>query len=271
MTMVTPLLPAALAGALILAAAASQAAADDRVEMTFEGYGAAGVHLVTTHTVIAEAPGSYVIQGDFQTAGLVSWFSTVTNQSLARGRQSADRAQPDNFDSKTERSSVVYHERVDYPANGAASATSTPPPSEPVTPIAAGQLTGTVDSLTAYFMVERQVAKTGSCALRVLVFDGRHRYDLRFSDAGSQVLSPSGGQNFAGPTHVCRMVRDEIGGFYVDKKHTEGAHAGTIWYAQLMKGDLATPVRSEMDTEIGTVSIYLSQLRGRGVSLKLMD
>ena len=271
MTMMTSLRRAALAGALILAGAASQAAGDDRVEMTFEGYGAAGVHLVTTHTVVAEVPGSYVIQGDFQTAGLVSWFSTVTNKSLTRGHQSADRAQPENFDSKTERSGVVYHERVDYPATGAANATSTPPPSEPVTPIDPRQLTGTVDSLTAYFLVERQVAKTGSCALKVPVFDGRHRYDLRFSDAGSQVLSPAGGQNFSGPTHVCRMVRDEIGGFYVDKKHTEGAHAGTIWYAKLMQGDLATPVRSEMETEIGTVSIYLSQLRGRGVSLKLMD
>ena len=67
------------------------------------------------------------------------------------------------------------------------------------------------------------------------------------------------------------MVRDELGGFYVDKSHAEGARAGTIWYAQLIPGDIAVPVCMEMQTEIGEVEIYLSHLRGRGVDLKFMD
>ena len=53
-------------------------------------------------------------------------------------------------------------------------------------------------------------------------------------DAGNQVLSAAAGQKFAGTAHACRMVRDEIGGFFVDKSHVEGARAGTIWYARLM-------------------------------------
>jgi hypothetical protein len=68
------------------------------------------------------------------------------------------------------------------------------------------------------------------------------------------------------------MVRNEIGGFYVDKSHAEGASAGIIWYAPLLpESDLAVPVRMEMQTEIGPVEIVLSRLRGRGVDLKLMD
>ena len=141
-----------------------------------------------------------------------------------------------------------------------------------MTPVDARQLPGTVDNLTAYLLLERQLAHGGGCALKVPVFDGRHRYDLKFSDAGNSVLAPADGQKFSGPTQACRMVRDEIGGFYVDKKHEEGAQAGTIWYApQLLPGELAVPVRLKMDTEIGDVAIYLSQLRAKGVNLRLME
>ena len=271
MTMAPPLSALALAGALLLAAAIPRAAAADLVEMRFEGYGPAGVHVITTHTVIQEAPGSYSIEGDFTTAGLASWFASVANRSVTRGRQTGDQPKPESFDSETARDGVVQHNRVDYRPNGEPNGSTTPPPSEPVTPIDTRQLAGTVDNLTAYLLVERQIARKGSCALKVPVFDGRHRYDLRFSDVGSQVLSPSAEQNFAGPVQACQMVRDEIGGFNVDKKHAEGARSGKIWYAKLMPGDLATPVRMEMETEIGEVSIYLSQLHGRGVNLRLTN
>ena len=269
MTVLSPLLPPALAGVLMLAAA-MPVAADDVVEMRFEGY-VAGLHVVSTQTVIEETPATYLIRGAFETAGLGAVFASVTNRAETRGRQVGGRPEPQSFASETARGGVVQHDRVDYRPDGLAHGSSTPPAAEPVTAVDAKQLTGTVDSLTAYLLLERQVARGGGCALNVPVFDGRRRYNLRFSDAGNQALSPAAGQKFAGTAHACRMVRDEIGGFFVDKSHVEGARAGTIWYAQLMPGDLATPVRMEMETEIGTVSIYLSQLRGRGVSLRLME
>jgi hypothetical protein len=269
MTMPFPLLPLALAGVLMLAAAIPTAAAGDVVEMRFEGY-VAGLHVVSTQTVIEETPVTYLIRGAYETAGLGAVFASRANHSEARGRKAGGRPQPESFASETTSSGVVQRDRVDYRPDGPANGSSTPA-AEPVTAVDAKQLTGTVDSLTAYLLVERQVARGGGCALTVPVFDGRHRYNLRFSDAGNQILSAAAGQKFAGTAHACRMVRDEIGGFFVDKNHVEGAPAGTIWYAQLMPGDLATPVRMEMETEIGAVSIYLSQLRGRGVNLQLME
>ena len=257
----------------MVAAAIRPAAADDVVEMSFEGFGPAGLHLMTTHTVIEETTASYVIQGDFETAGLGALFVNVANRSVTQGRETAAAIpQPVSFDSETARNGVTQHLRVDYRADGTPSGSAPPPPKEPVTPVDARQLPGTVDNLTAYLLLERQLAHGGGCALKVPVFDGRHRYDLKFSDAGNSVLAPADGQKFSGPTQACRMVRDEIGGFYVDKKHEEGAQAGTIWYApQLLPGELAVPVRLKMDTEIGDVAIYLSQLRAKGVNLRLME
>jgi hypothetical protein len=261
----------ALTGALILTAVTRPAMADDIVEMAFEGFGAAGLRIMTTHTVIEETPASYAIEGDLTTAGIGSLFSNVANRSIARGYQTADTPHPESFDSETRRNGAIVHNQVAYQNNGTPTGSSTPAPAEAVTPVDPGELRGTVDNLTAYLLLERRIASGGNCSLQVPVFDGRHRYNLRFSDAGSAVLAPAEGQNFKGAAHVCRMVRDEIGGFYVNRNHEEGARSGTIWYAQLMPGDIAVPVRMEMQTEIGEVEVYLSHLRGRGVDLKLMD
>jgi hypothetical protein len=261
----------ALAGAVLTAAAIRPAAVNDVVKMEFEGFGPAGVHVLTTHTVVEEAPAWYQIQGDVETAGLGALFVNMTNRSVTRGREIADTPKPEIFDSETDRNGAMQHLRVDFKPGGMPSGSVTPAPSEPVTPISYNSLAGTVDNLTAYLLLERRLAHGGGCDLRVPVFDGRHRYDLKFSDAGNPVLSPADGQNFAGPTRACHMIRDEIGGFYTDKKHEEGASAGTIWYAQLIPGDLAVPVRMVMQTEIGDVALFLSKLQGRGVDLKLME
>lgn len=260
------------AGALLLVGANHSVAAEDVVTMEFQGFGPAGLHVLTTHTIIEETPAAYVIQGDFETAGVGALFANVANRSLVQGREQADVPHPVTFDSETNRNGAIQHLRVTYKPNGVPDGSVSPPPREPVTPVNYNQLPGTVDNLTAYLLLERQVARGGGCDLRVPVFDGRHRYDLVFSDAGQHMLTPADGQEFKGPTQACRMVRDELGGFYVDKNHEEGASSGTIWYApKLITGDLAVPVRMAMQTEIGDVRLFLSKLHGRGVNLKLMD
>jgi hypothetical protein len=264
--------PAIWAGVLLLAAVNRPAAAADMVTMEFEGFGPAGLHILTTHTVIEETPVAYVIQGDFETAGVGAIFANVSNRSLVEGREQANVPHPLTFESETDRNGKVQHLSVKFNTDGVPDGSVSPPPKEPVTSVNYQQLPGTVDNLTAYLLLERQVARGGGCDLRVPVFDGRHRYDLVFSDAGKHVLTPADGQNFNGETQACRMVRDELGGFYVDKNHEEGASSGTIWYApRMISGDLAVPVRMTMQTEIGDVALFLSKLHGRGVDLKLMD
>jgi len=266
-----PLITLAFIG-LLLFGTTARAADDDVVEMSFEGFGPAGVHVATTHTMIEESPASYLIQGDFATAGMGALFLNLANRSVVKGWQRGDIPHPQSFESETMRNGVLHHNHVDFPSSGAPNGYFTPPPEQPLTPVAATQLPGTVDNLTAYLLVERQIGHGGSCTMRVPVYDGRHRYDLDFSDVGDAVLKPSAGQKFSGPAHECRMVRREIGGFYVDKSRDEGASSGIIWYAPLLpEADLAVPIRMEMQTEIGDVEIYLSQLKSRGVNLRLMQ
>ena len=127
---------------------------------------------------------------------------------------------------------------------------------------------GTVDNLTAYLRLERQIAAKGTCALTVPVFDGRYRYDLVFQDAGKQALSPEHSQHLEVTTITCRMTLRTSGPDNAEQ--SEGARSGTFWYAPLLPGDVVVPVRMQLDTQIGVVDAYLAELHGRGVDLELM-
>ena len=93
---------------------------------------------------------------------------------------------------------------VDYRSDGAAINASTPPSPGWSLSLPAELIRGTVDQLTAYFLLERQLAQRGGCALVVPVFDGSALYNLRFTNIRSEALSADGYQNFAGPTRLCQ-------------------------------------------------------------------
>jgi hypothetical protein len=102
---------------------------------------------------------------------------------------------------------------------------------------------GTVDQLTAYFLLERQLAQRGTCALVVPVFDGSALYNVRFTDIKSESVLADGYQNFAGPTQACQIVREEI-----RRKPDQGEDTyqrGKVWYARLAAGDLTNRLRKK--------------------------
>ena len=250
-----------------VAALTGAAAAADPTSLRIEVYGLMGLHVLTLHSTIDEAGDRYAITTDYATRGLAGLVADLSTKSQVQGRLGRGSAQPISFRRDTKRSGKDRHEKVDYHPDGTVDGSSNPPPPEPV-PAAATR--GTVDNLTAYFMLERQLAKTGSCALTVPVFDGRYRYNLQFSDAGRKKLSSVAGQQFEGEATACKMQRQDLPGIAQPEKD-EGARQGTIWYARLLPGDVMVPVRMQLEAQIGVVEGYLAELHGRGVDLKLME
>jgi len=240
---------------------------DQRVASRFEVFGFARIRVLTLRNTIEESGERYTITTDYATEGIASVFVDLTTHAEAHGRLTTGSAQPEWFRNDSRRNGTERQIRLDYRPDGAIDASATPPPATPV-PVAA--MRGTVDNLTAYHRLERQLARTGSCALTARVFDGRHAYDLVFEDAGREKLSPAGGQKFSGDAIACRMTRRYPPGI-ADSEKDEGAKQGTIWYARLLPGDFLVPVRMEMDTQLGVVEGYLAELHGPGVDLTLMQ
>jgi hypothetical protein len=245
----------------------SHAADPDRIEMRIEMFGPAGIHVATNHTVVEEAAERYAIATDVESRGIGAVFVNLTSHSEVRGGLSNASARPIAYFGEVHRNGVVSRNRVEYAADGTVTAESTPPV-ETRTPVTPSLMRGTVDQLTAFFMIERQLASRGSCALVVAVFDGRRRYDLHFNDVTPEASRAVAVRNFAGTTQVCRMRREAMAGFQDDSGRTEGAYEGTLWFARLVRGDMMIPIQMEFSTEFGTVTGQLAELRGRGVHLQ---
>jgi hypothetical protein len=257
-----------IAAGLLLAlasAAGSAAAAADTIAMRVEVYGLVGLHVLRLQSQIEQTNDRYSITVDYATTGVAGLFVDQKTHAVAQGWLTNGVVRPHSFRNVTRRDGAERRNRVDYQPDGTVEGSSAPTPAELVSPEA---MRGTVDNLSAYLRLERQLAAKGTCELTVPVFDGRFRYDLIFADAGRQKLSPEGDQKFDGSAIACRMTRKSYGG---GSEQGEGARKGTIWYAALVPGDIVIPVRMRLDTQIGSVDAYLAELHGRGIDLKLME
>ena len=260
----------ALASALLLftGSLTARAGGMERLDARFEIFGFAGLHLLTSRTIVEKAADQYVIATDLDTRGLARVFVDLRSHSEVHGRFTRGAPSPSDYRADMRRNGVDRRYGLDYRGDGTVvDVSASSPPGQPLL-VAERQTRDTVDQLTAFFMVERQLAQRGTCTLTVPVFDGSGVYDLRFTDVKREVLAADGYQNFAGPTQVCGVEREDL---VVNPDRNEDTYRrGKIWYARLIAGDRLVPVRMEFETAFGAVKGYLAELRGRGIDLHLM-
>ena len=253
---------------VVLALIASPAIAADKITMRVEVFGMGGMHVASDRTVIEETGSTYAITGDLKTTGMAGMFQEYQNHSTARGRLAATGAQPEAYAADVKRDSGERHDKVDFRGSATASGSSTVQGKAGASGSAAPPR-DTMDPLTAYFLIERRLGTGGDCSISVPVFDGRHRYNLQFTDAGAQKLTASDGKHYAGDAKACKMKRESVAGYPTDK--LEMPQRGTIWYARLAPGDLMLPVKLELVTDIGSVTAHLAEMHGRGADLKFKE
>jgi hypothetical protein len=240
------------------------ARASDRVDLRFEIFGFAGLHLLTSRTSAEVTPRSYAIAANLNTRGIVSAFVDLQSHSEVYGTLASQNPRPDDYRAEVRRNGTERDYEVKYLANGDVINTKAPPRRRSID-IDPAQLRGTVDQLTAYFLVERQLARTGSCSAIVPVYDGSELYRMRFIDIRSETLTADGRQSFAGATRLCEVVRDVV---VANPDMEESTYdRGRLWYARLLSDGRMFPVRMEYDTPFGQVSGYLGELDSAGVHL----
>jgi Protein of unknown function (DUF3108) len=262
-------LPALVLAALLSAGGSNSSAQDaDKYQVRFEIFGFAGFHVLTNRTTVEESANRYSITMDLDTRGLARIFVDLVSHSEVHGRLDRNTARPESYRADVSRNGVERFYGVDYRSDGAVINASTPPSSGPPFSIAAERIRSTVDQLTAYFLLERQLARGGKCALVVPVFEGSALYNIRFTDMDPEILSADIHQSFAGPTQPCEITREDI--LLGPGRGEDTYRRGRIWYARFAAGDLMLPVRMEFDTAFGSVRGYLAELHQRGVDIHLM-
>jgi Protein of unknown function (DUF3108) len=239
----------------------------NRVEARFEVYGFAGLHVLTNRTAVERFGDRYAIATDLDTRGLASVFVDLTSHSQVSGRLGSETPRPEAYRADVRRNGAERHYAVDFRRDGTVINEPSPPSLTRVSAAPAAEMRGAVDQLTAYFLIEQQLAAGGSCAAVVPVFDGSALYNLRWTDGKQETLSTDQHQNFAGSSRLCDVTRENLAAN--PDRNEDTYERGRIWYASLISGEM-TPVRMEFTTAFGVVKAYLSELRGHDVDLRLM-
>jgi Protein of unknown function (DUF3108) len=252
--------------ALVLAAvmAATPAKASDRLDLRFEVFGFAGLHILTTQTRAEVTPTGYAIGVNLETRGIASAFVDLHSHSEVFGTLQKQTPHPEAYQAEIWRNGTDRDYRLKYLADGNVVTTLARPASQTVN-VDPARLRGSVDQLTAYFLVERQLARTGMCSAVIPVYDGAEFYRLHFLDVKDVALTADRHQNFAGATRLCEVVRELIVANPDRKESTYDR--GRMWYARLLPDERMLPVRMEYDTAFGQVEGYLTDLDGAGVHL----
>ena len=106
-------------------------------------------------TTLQQTEERYSAVVDYATIGLAGILFEQKTHAVATGRLGRATAYPDTFLNDTVRNGIARRSRVDYRPDGAVEGSSTPPTRTVVPP----ELTrGTVDNVTAYLRLERQLA-----------------------------------------------------------------------------------------------------------------
>lgn len=127
---------------------------------------------------------------------------------------------------------------------------------------------GAVDVVTASLRVIQHLQTAGNCTSSSAVFDGKRRFELKFTAQGKEDLTSTRYNMFNGPTDICQVemiplkgYKDKPKGYY---KIQEAARARgqlpRIWFGQVWPNGRLVPVKMLVKSEYGAVFVHLQKV-----------
>lgn len=138
----------------------------------------------------------------------------------------------------------------------------------------------TSDVLTATLNTMQAIAGGSECEGETEIFDGKRRYKLIFKQKKEVMLEASRYNVYAGPAMECTAEVEPIAGKWHDKPRgwlsiqEQGRELGkipTVWFAQMVEGQPAVPVKVLVKTSYGTLFMHMTDYAGGNKKLTLKD
>jgi hypothetical protein len=241
----------------------SAAASDRHLSLEFEAY-VGGISALTVGVDAGLRPDAYNVAFRFGTRGLVSWVVDWKMNAYSRGAFDHGALVPASAAADSLWGGDKRTTRLDYARDGTVSAALNPPPDDDErNPVPDALKRGTVDISSALLGTLEAIGKTGSCARRIKVYDGRRRYDLVVEDGGKTTLGPETESVYHGPALVCRLWIDPKAGFRKTASRMDWASgdAAKVYVAKVFDGGPPIPVALEYGTTLGQLRAYLTDAR----------
>lgn len=256
---------AGLIGAALLVASALRAeppppaAADSHLR--YAGY-VTGLNVFTLYVKASQALDRYRMETRYHTEGVLSAFVSGELHTMAQGIWHGGRAAPSHYQTWGIWRDEARDTQLDYVSGKPVIRKLIPPIDGEREPVPAADQLGTIDTLSAFADLARQVNTSGRCEASARLFDGRRLSVVSVTHGGEEFLAPESRSSFAGRALRCDITSRQIGGFTFADRSTETARptTGSLWFAKPTPAAvLLVPVRMSFDLRVlGHATLYLT-------------
>ena len=254
------LLSGGAALALTLGSVPAAAAEAQSVRASYEVY-FGGFHVLNAEAQMENGGEVYSITAEAETQGMLGWFFSWKGETESRGLVAGNRIIPqrhDNFGT-SDRGDREVKLRYDTAGDITEALVQPEQDLEDHHPLPAYAGEGTLDPLSVVAGLATLLQQGGPCDGSFAVFDGRRRYDLTVTDAGTATLEPNAYSIFEGEARGCHVSYELLGGHRVERnKYAATARDRTVWVARPAEGAPLIPVRLSIETDYGTVMGHLT-------------
>jgi hypothetical protein len=213
-----------------------------------------GTFAVAMEAELEIAPTAYRLGAALELGGMYAVVSDWDMQTSVSGAIAGDTLLPVQFHKQSE--GGERWAEISYVAGTIAGARGNPSPdSEDTSTVPAEVKAAAIDPLSAAVRVLHQVARTGSCAASMAVYDGKSYFQVTSVDGGPAAAPDSRYGVYSGPALLCRVTIDDS---TLYGRTDEELRVAEMWLAQPIAGSLYVPVRIETDSKFGAVRIHLS-------------
>ena len=248
-----------------------QPAFADRVQLSYEGF-LGPLFVISGVVELNLAAVSYEVKTTSTTEGFGAWFFPWRNEAVSVGMNINGEIHPKNFQMKAKWNHRERHVELLF-GNLYPEIKKITPLATMVenTPIQTGLTSETIDPLAMAVMLMIKIGRAERWPGKIRVFDGRRRYDLRFSEATGKGLEKKSPTILGGSTRSCAMSIKRIAGFWKESEIiTKSEGSPRIWLGRLAKELLMVPDEFEANYRFGVIRIDLTAFK-TGSIIRTLD
>jgi hypothetical protein len=248
------------AGALLALAAVDPAAAQGKLDATYEA-SLAGIPVGKGAWTIEIADDQYNAAASGGTSGLLKAFAGGSGTGASQGRVVNGALVPSSYTATTTASkkSEAIHMTLAGGAVKDFSITPEPPVDPERIPVTEAHRRGVLDPMTGSLLRvpgTADVLSPEACRTATAIFDGRMRYDLKLDFKRMDTVKAEKG--YRGPVVVCAIYFSPIAGYIPDRaaiKYLAAQRNIEVWFAPIAGTRVLVPFRMSVPTPLGTAML----------------
>lgn len=200
----------------------------------------------------------YAITLEGRTVGLFDTLKPLAFKATAEGVSTGMSFVPSYYATSTHKRGKQKALSVHFRPNGAPVARFTPADDaeEPAPP---ELLQNAIDPGSAVLTLLNSFARSSACSGKILVYDGKRRYDVAFIDLPREMLQKTSYSIYSGEAKRCRLDMTPVFGFKPGKRAL--LDESTVWFGKVLDNAPPLPVRIDAKIGLGPVRLHLASAR----------